>query len=520
MIANVEIKKPSPLAPVKGRLAWRIFRGTVQLLALFAMILSPLAGGWQRTDASSLSAWGKDAYDLPIGVANALPSASEGKKYLPNKVLVAGGTGVRIADIPLIDPVVGTAALFRAAFNWQLLLGLLFPLLAALLAGRIFCGWFCPFGTLSRWLDALRSRLPFHPIEVGDRRWLRFVILFVAGLASAMGFQVLAVYAIPYLLLQHSIYSMWLLGGGGAALGWVLGLFAAGLFLGPTAYCTTLCPTGALLSIFGRFRPIKLRIVDPVECGPTCHNCDLQCWLSLHPSTGDAGADCDNCARCFTACPKDNLRIGLGTGLPRERRMGKVLPVVTSLAFIFLLGSNASAGEPIMRPMLIIDEVREVDETSVAVGVLNLSEQRMNLYSEVAVGGSEITLRLTRGEREKDDYMGRMGPKEHYKGELTVEVLREGKVVESFSLEKPNAPKSTAKRKLYFEHVETELVVGDQIRIPSVKGWTNSEVVFSATEARAGADKNEPWMFFLASLLFHVGAISLAIAYAQPKEAI
>jgi len=499
-----------------GRLH-RWLRGLVQVVAVALVVVSPLVGGWQRTDASSLSAWGRDAYDLPLDVANALPPAADGQAVLDHSRVLFGGTGVELFGVSFVDPVVGAASVLRAPGDVGGWASFLLPLLVALLLGRVFCGWLCIFGVVSRFVDGLRSRLPLHPYEVGEQRWMRFVLLAVSTVASAWGLQHIAVHAIAYLALQHSIYGMWLLGGGGALVGWVAGLVVAGLWLGPNVYCATLCPTGAFFALMGRFRLVRVQLKDANACGPTCHSCDLRCWLSLHPSTGDAGADCDNCARCFSACPKDNLHITTGRG---ERR-GRPLPVV--MAMLLLVAPSmtwaADGNEPIMRPRLVVDEMRDLHTVAgapllVGVGVLDKSQTRMNLYSDLVVGGSEVTVVVGHGERPPKDARGRLQMRQTHQGPLELKVVRRGAALEHIHFDAPTAPKSTQRQTLYRAHVETVVQVGDEVWVMPVDSLFEKPLVFRAHEPRSGRD--EAWGWALVGALLWSGLLSFAVATSRP----
>jgi hypothetical protein len=346
------------------------------------------------------------------------------------------------------------------------------------------------------------------------------VILVAAVLLGGFGFQLLVTLTLPHLALQMSIYSLWLLGGGGAIFGWVLGLFVAGIVLGPTATCALLCPTGALFSLLGRARVFRLQITEPSNCPRTCHLCDLNCWLELNPASGDPGPDCDLCTRCSQVCPERNLQVGLGQGKLKE------LPVV-GLGALVLCGLAFSppahalagkGGEP--RPRLIVDEHRDMDGVNVAVGIADLSRVRLAADDARTEGGVEFSVRLTRGARGPDDAMGRMGKKEHYAGPLTIALVdRSGKVLAEESFEKPNQPISTINRKIYRKRAPVTLNPGDALVIKGAQGWLNGDVSFVVPEMRPGKSASDFWSYLLGGFLVALGLLSLAMVWGNRPAA-
>lgn len=502
----------SPIRMRPGRL-WRVVRAAAQSLAWIALLATPLIGGWQRADAASLSAWRAPAsWDLAPALTDVLGTAQEGEEAWDKDVLLGGGMGVEYFGVPIVDPVAGLMGALRAVPSLKGAIALALPLLLALLMGRMFCGWFCPFGFLSRFLARALLLLPHPPrrYELGPRRWVRWVVLAACLVGGALGSQLVVTLALPHLVLAQSVFSLWLLGGGGAILGWLIGLVLAGLWLGPGTYCATVCPTGALFALFGRFRLLRLRIEDPSACGSACRRCDLACWLQLSPASGDAGADCDGCLRCAAVCPHDSLRVGVGRGAK------KTLPVLASLALLVVTGSaNAQGADPYIKPALTLDAHTEHQGVNVAVGVLDMSKVRLNADTATTVGGSEITVRLVRGERAPDDERGRQGAREHFAGELSVEVWRDGGRLAEASWPAPNAPRSTVNRKLYMKRIDEVIAPGDEVRVLPAAGWTKTPAVFVVAEPSSGAATGELLWFLLAGLLVNAGLLAIAIVVAQ-----
>jgi ferredoxin len=254
-----------------------------------------------------------------------------------------------------------------------------------------------------------------------------------------LGVHLVLYLSLPYLLLQQSIYGLWLLGGGGVVLSVLLGLLAAGLLFGPTVYCAAICPTGATLSFLGRARVVRLHVAESARCGQSCHLCETACWLQLDPRSGDPGPDCDLCGRCVPACPQAQL--GIGVSPPR-------LTTMRSLALLVALGGStlwpdaALAGE--VKPRLVLEQERRFEDVTVAVSLVDLSGVKLNFDWAQAQSGTDLSVYIVRGELARPDEHGLIPQRETYAGPLRVALhLGDGGAARSVEFAVPNHPIST-----------------------------------------------------------------------------
>ena len=244
----------------------------------------------------------------------------------------------------LIDPLVGLLT-WLAAHAVPAALGLsLLTLVLTVLLGRVFCGWFCPLGTIhaiaGRVLEFCwpRRKPPDH-----WSRWqlAKYQLLLALVVMAACGVHWGAVLD-PLVLLYRTTTVALLpgaqwgvesgsqeLGAGGPAgalvrehiseipgqaflgSGLILAVFLAMLALNryrPRFWCRYVCPLGAMLGAFA-LRPFVRRAVEP----ETCNQCDL-CARGCHgAATATAGeswmaAECFGCLNCTPSCPQGSLR--------------------------------------------------------------------------------------------------------------------------------------------------------------------------------------------------------------------
>ncbi len=484
---------------------WRWVRRLSQLLILVSLGVGPFLGGWQRLERAELSSW-EGAFDLHPEIRAVLPDGDTAHTVYEVNQLLGGGTSVTYVDIPVMDPVAAVATFSGAQVSVRLLTGFGLALLIGLFGGRIFCGWFCPFGTISRLIRKLQQRLPWHPPtwKLPPQRWLRFVLLAGGLLGTALGMEMLLYLMLPHLLVQQSVYSLWLMGGGGAILGWLLGLLGAGLVFGPTTYCATLCPTGAGLNLLGRFKRVRLVIDNPENCGQHCQLCSAACWLSLDPASGDPGPDCDSCARCVSVCPKDNLRVGVAS------KAASVAVVIMSL------WPAVSWAEPAhfqqVNPRMLVDVVKTQGEVRISASIVDITGVRLDADDPTAQVGHRFALTIARGPRDPGNELGKMKPRETYGGPLALHLYRGGSASpEVIELKGPSRYSSTPDRAIY-RQVYLEISPNDRIELQPIPGWVSEAVSWRIPMPAPGHDSLSLFKTMVGAFLLFGGLLSVALA--------
>ncbi len=230
-----------------------------------------------------------------------------------------------LGGLPFADPMAALqAAAGGCAPAGSLLMGAVLSLALALLLGRVFCSWICPYGLFSELIYSLRRRAAdVNPASgsAGRNRAFAFkasvVLLGLAG-AAVLGFPLLSQISMPGELSLAPLI-VWQEAGRvtevalAALLFWTLALPVAALAVealgGKRFWCRYICPQSVLLGLAARCLPARLpglRIAwRAFDC--TCKGerpCRAACSLALNPRQpgGPPRRDCVMCGDCLKAC--------------------------------------------------------------------------------------------------------------------------------------------------------------------------------------------------------------------------
>lgn len=290
-----------------------------------------------------------------------------------------------------------TTMLSSRSFIHMLWPGLLVLLLTVPL-GRFFCGWICPLGTVIDGSDHLvRRRRGFKggSADVRFRSWKFFILtaVLVSALFSVQWLwffdpialltrvMTIAVYPIFVFLLsavfnagfrlelaedswyalydalQKSILPVSQPRFGQSLLIFIL--FLAILFLGLNSrrfWCRNLCPLGALLGLFSRFRLVQRNVS---EACTSCAVCERSCRMNAiaddYSSTNTA--ECIECSECVSVCKPNAVTYGFGKrrgehkiDFSRRRFMQASLCGVASVAAVRVEAKNRNQTGEVIRP--------------------------------------------------------------------------------------------------------------------------------------------------------------------------
>jgi len=211
--------------------------------------------------------------------------------------------------LKLSDPLAVVSQIAAAqSIYWPFFLTALIPIAFTVIFGRFFCGWICPATFLYELNTNLGAWLHWAGLKTGnmhfDRR-MKYGVL-AAGLALSMltgSVMVAAVY--PPAILGREIYYAIALGGFGSGMIFFLGTLLFDLLVARRGFCRYVCPGGALYSLIGRYRVVRIRRI--VESCNDCAKCNAVCEFGLDPLRDNFGQECNNCTACIAICPTDAL---------------------------------------------------------------------------------------------------------------------------------------------------------------------------------------------------------------------
>jgi len=167
-----------------------------------------------------------------------------------------------------------------------------------LIAGRGFCGWFCPFGLLNDLLSFRKARIS-RSFSYTKFAVLIGTILAAWYFADTMFCKVCPVggleASLPYFFLGVARFNRPFLIHLGTLVGVLIGMIVIARF-----WCRYLCPMGAILSLFNRVSFLHLRL-DPNKCSK-CGICSAACPMGLKPYEDYDDHNCIKCGACVEAC--------------------------------------------------------------------------------------------------------------------------------------------------------------------------------------------------------------------------
>jgi len=198
-----------------------------------------------------------------------------------------------------------------------------FLVVSGVVAGRVFCGWACPMGTLQDFLARVRKlralKLPRFGKADHYLKGLKYLLLVVT---IAAFYLLNERFAVP--VRGHSNWSLdavrvsWLTYDAASRVRVVILVAGVVLALGlARVWCRYLCPLGALLTIGNRIS--LLRLGRNMRLCSHCGKYPRECRTYTTPGT----ADCVICGDCIEGCPRRAVGFAV-----RYRRgvSGKSLP--------------------------------------------------------------------------------------------------------------------------------------------------------------------------------------------------
>jgi ferredoxin-type protein NapH len=219
---------------------------------------------------------------------------------------------ISIGGLVIADPAMALqTVLLTRDIHLPLLFAVAIPVVVALIFGRVFCSWVCPYNTLAEWTERARRR-------VRGKSWQKKRLAraaanphpglywgIFAGLLLTMlivGLPLLSYLSLPGMLsvqISHGVLGQ----GLGLELAIIAVLLVAEVGSGRRLWCKYACPVGATLALCRTRRTLHIaHDAGHCSCPMGGEACRPSCPIGLAPNRDGLRPFCLNCGSCLVAC--------------------------------------------------------------------------------------------------------------------------------------------------------------------------------------------------------------------------
>ncbi len=216
----------------------------------------------------------------------------------------------------------------------------------ALIAGPVFCGWICPFGTFQELLSKIGRKIfkkkfnRFIPYKYDKYfRFTRYIVLTMV-IIQTVKFGILKFSDVdPY----FALFNLWSDEVTLLSIIILIGIILLSFFI-ERPFCKYACPYGAVLGIFNFFRIFSIKR-DDQKC-INCKACDIACPMNIPVSSSDTirNHQCISCMKCSSSqsCPVDDT-VNLDSVYFLKNKFKipeKIIGLIIFIVFIAGIGST------------------------------------------------------------------------------------------------------------------------------------------------------------------------------------
>lgn len=221
---------------------------------------------------------------------------------------------ISFGALDIVDPVMAFQTLVLSKILYgPLILACIIPIVLALIFGKVFCSWMCPYNTLLEWVEIIEIkyfkrwyRWTQRKRNFGNPRrrvyWAVFILLVFITLI--VGLPLLSYLSMPGIIstqIAQTIRGM----DPGIELGLAVGLLGVESVVANRFWCKYICPVGAGLAVFRVPNTLHLSYDEATcDCGGSISPCEKTCPLGLSPKEAGIYPSCYNCGECLKTCEK------------------------------------------------------------------------------------------------------------------------------------------------------------------------------------------------------------------------
>jgi len=220
---------------------------------------------------------------------------------------------ISIGELDIIDPAMALQMiLLTKSILITVLLMMVVPVLLALIFGKVFCSWACPFNFLAELLTKFKKSPSTHVRNPKAHYYWIILVIFLL-LITILGIPIIAFISMPgqiSALIADAIFN----GTIGVEILLVLIILALEFIFNRKFWCKYVCPVGATLSLFRIKKTLKISY-DPKKCASceakTDNFCVSACPLGLNPKLKGIYPYCYNCMECVNTCRKNGKALSI-----------------------------------------------------------------------------------------------------------------------------------------------------------------------------------------------------------------
>lgn len=289
-------------------------RHLIQVLVLLFILATSILSLYQSNVAAHAIQWMEGTDKLFFGTIDNIVRWFTNNPEDDLDIIKGSVWSAQIGSFKMSDPLalIGQIAAEKR-FYWPFVVTILFPVGLTLILGRFFCGWICPaylFYELGDVFRQLLNRAGIRPKNIKLSLKTKYMVLGLGTLISVIFGVVVFPMIYPPAIISRELYYLiyvGVFGSGFTLLG--ISLFFE-IALSRRAVCRYLCPGGALYSLLGKFRVLRIR--RKASACIDCVKCNHVCGLGLEPMSDLTGMECNTCTACIAICPTDALTLRLG----------------------------------------------------------------------------------------------------------------------------------------------------------------------------------------------------------------